>query len=57
MTLGRFDRETEAMLAAQQPIGRFAKPEEVAEAVVWLLSNRASFSTGSALFVDGGQTI
>ena len=57
MTLGRFDRETEAMLAAQHPIGRFAKPEEVAEAVVWLLSNRASFSTGSALFVDGGQTI
>ena len=57
MTLGRFDRETEAMLAAQHPIGRFAKTEEVAEAVVWLLSNRASFSTGSALFVDGGQTI
>jgi NAD(P)-dependent dehydrogenase (short-subunit alcohol dehydrogenase family) len=57
MTKGRFDRETEAMLAAQHPIGRFAKPEEVAEAVVWLLSDRASFSTGSALFVDGGQTI
>ena len=57
MTKGRFDRETEAMLAAQHPIGRFAKPEEVAEAVVWLLSDRASFSTGSALFVDGGQTV
>ena len=57
MTKGRFDRDTEAMLAAQHPIGRFAKPEEVAEAVVWLLSDRASFSTGSALFVDGGQTV
>jgi NAD(P)-dependent dehydrogenase (short-subunit alcohol dehydrogenase family) len=57
MTKGRFDRETEAMLAAQHPIGRFATPEEVAEAVVWLLSDRASFSTGSALFVDGGQTV
>ena len=31
--------------------------EEIAEAVVWLLSDRASFSAGSALFVDGGQTI
>jgi NAD(P)-dependent dehydrogenase (short-subunit alcohol dehydrogenase family) len=57
MTKGRFDRETEAILASQHPIGRFAEPQEVAEAVVWLLSDRASFSTGSALFVDGGQTI
>jgi len=43
--------------AAQHPIGRFAKPEEIAEAVFWLLSDRASFSTGSAVFVDGGQTV
>jgi NAD(P)-dependent dehydrogenase (short-subunit alcohol dehydrogenase family) len=57
MTAGRFDKETEAVLAAQHPIGRFAKPEEIAEAVLWLLSDRASFSTGSAVFVDGGQTI
>ena len=57
MTKGRFDPETEAMLAAQHPIGRFARPMEIAEAVVWLLSDRASFSTGSALFVDGGQTV
>jgi NAD(P)-dependent dehydrogenase (short-subunit alcohol dehydrogenase family) len=57
MTQGRFDRETEAMLASQHPIGRFAQPEEIAEAVLWLLSDRASFSTGSVLFVDGGQTI
>jgi NAD(P)-dependent dehydrogenase (short-subunit alcohol dehydrogenase family) len=57
MTIGRFDKETEAALAAQHPIGRFAKPAEIAEAVVWLLSDRASFSTGSAVFVDGGQTI
>jgi NAD(P)-dependent dehydrogenase (short-subunit alcohol dehydrogenase family) len=57
MTRGHFDKETEAILAAQHPIGRFAQPEEIAEAVMWLLSDRASFSTGSALFVDGGQTI
>ena len=57
MTSGRFDKETEAALAAQHPIGRFAQPEEVAEAVLWLLSDLASFSTGSTVFIDGGQTI
>jgi NAD(P)-dependent dehydrogenase (short-subunit alcohol dehydrogenase family) len=57
MTKGQFDAETEAMLAAQHPIGRFARPEEIAESVVWLLSDKASFVTGSAVFVDGGQTI
>jgi NAD(P)-dependent dehydrogenase (short-subunit alcohol dehydrogenase family) len=57
MTKGRFDAATEAVLAAQHPIGRFAEPEEVAQAVLWLLSDRASFSTGSAVFVDGGQTV
>jgi NAD(P)-dependent dehydrogenase (short-subunit alcohol dehydrogenase family) len=57
MTKGRFDKETEASLAAQHPIGRFAQPQEIAEAVLWLLSDRASFSAGSMVFVDGGQTI
>lgn len=57
MTKGKFDAEAEAAIAAQHPIGRFAEPEEVAEAVLWLLSGKASFSTGSALFVDGGQTM
>jgi NAD(P)-dependent dehydrogenase (short-subunit alcohol dehydrogenase family) len=36
------------------PIGRFGKPEEVAEAVVWMCSNRASFMTGQSLVLDGG---
>lgn len=57
MTAGRFDDETLKVLGAQHPIGRFAQAEEIAEAVLWLLSDRASFSTGSAVFVDGGQTI
>jgi NAD(P)-dependent dehydrogenase (short-subunit alcohol dehydrogenase family) len=36
------------------PIGRFGKPEEIAEAVVWMCSNRASFMTGQCLVLDGG---
>jgi NAD(P)-dependent dehydrogenase (short-subunit alcohol dehydrogenase family) len=36
------------------PMGRFGMPEEIAEAVVWLCSDAASFVTGHALPVDGG---
>ncbi len=36
------------------PIGRFGKPLEVAEGVVWMCSNSASFMTGQALVLDGG---
>lgn len=36
------------------PMGRMAEPDEVAEAAVWLCSNRAGFITGQALQVDGG---
>ena len=43
-------------LKAAQPNERFASPEEVAEVVVWLCSNAASFVTGAALPVDGGYT-
>ncbi len=39
-----------------QPIGRLGAPAELAEAVVWLCSDRASFVTGAALPVDGGYT-
>ena len=38
------------------PVGRFGTPEEVAEAIVWLASDAASFVTGQALSVDGGYT-
>jgi 3-oxoacyl-[acyl-carrier protein] reductase len=38
------------------PMQRFGQPEEVAAAVVFLASERASFITGSCLVVDGGET-
>ena len=38
------------------PMGRMAEPEDIAEAVIWLCSNKASFVTGHALVVDGGYT-
>jgi NAD(P)-dependent dehydrogenase (short-subunit alcohol dehydrogenase family) len=36
------------------PIGRLGKPTEIAEAVVWMCSDRASFMTGQSLVLDGG---
>src|SRR5262249_43967624 len=41
-------------IIATDPIGGVATPEEVAEAVVWLCSDAASFVTGHAMTVDGG---
>ena len=41
-------------LTAAHPMGRLGQPEEVAEAVVWLCSDAASFVTGHTMLVDGG---
>jgi NAD(P)-dependent dehydrogenase (short-subunit alcohol dehydrogenase family) len=37
-------------------MGRLGRPEELAKAVLFLASDDASFVTGSAMYVDGGQT-
>jgi NAD(P)-dependent dehydrogenase (short-subunit alcohol dehydrogenase family) len=42
-------------LKSMHPIGRIADPEEMANAVVWLLSDKASFVLGHTLLVDGGM--
>jgi NAD(P)-dependent dehydrogenase (short-subunit alcohol dehydrogenase family) len=43
-------------LVTSEPIGRLGRPEEIAAAVVWLCSEKASFVTGQAIAIDGGWT-
>jgi NAD(P)-dependent dehydrogenase (short-subunit alcohol dehydrogenase family) len=51
---GMEDPARMALMLAREPIGRVGQPEEVAEAVVWLCSDAASFVTGHTMSVDGG---
>ena len=44
----------EAQIVTRHPVGRMGQPEEIAEAVVWLCSDAASFVTGHTMTVDGG---
>jgi NAD(P)-dependent dehydrogenase (short-subunit alcohol dehydrogenase family) len=48
------DKRVEKQYVSMEPVGRMGTPEEVAEAIVWLCSDAASFITGDALAVDGG---
>jgi NAD(P)-dependent dehydrogenase (short-subunit alcohol dehydrogenase family) len=43
-------------MSAVHPIGRIGQPEEIADAVVWLFSDRSSYYTGQSLTLDGGLT-
>lgn len=43
--------------AKRYPLGRYGKPEEVAYAVVYLLSDASSWMTGTNLLIDGGYTL
>jgi 3alpha(or 20beta)-hydroxysteroid dehydrogenase len=51
------DAKTQARLAQTMPVGRIGTPTEIADAVAFLLSEHASFITGSELVVDGGQSL
>jgi NAD(P)-dependent dehydrogenase (short-subunit alcohol dehydrogenase family) len=48
--------DVQRRILAMQPIDRIGEPEEVAELVVWLCSNRSSLVTGAAIPVDGAWT-
>jgi NAD(P)-dependent dehydrogenase (short-subunit alcohol dehydrogenase family) len=49
------DPEQARKLGAAAPLGRAGRPEEIAEAIVWLLSDAASYVTGSVLDIAGGR--
>lgn len=51
------DPEVNKRMLALHPIGRFGKPSEVAETVLWLCSGKSSFITGQYIGVDGGLLI
>ena len=51
------DPQIERMMTRAVPLGRLGRPEEIADAVVWLCSDAASFVVGHALAVDGGSVI
>ena len=52
--IASIDKQFMETLKSMHPIGRIADPEEIANAVVWLLSDKASFVVGHTLLVDGG---
>ncbi len=48
------DAAAKAAMTDLEPVGRFGRPDEIADAVVWLASRQSSFVTGQAIAIDGG---
>jgi len=53
--LQHLDKNRREQVSSWVPMGRLGQPEEVAKAVAWLLSDEASFITGSTFGIDGGR--
>jgi 3-oxoacyl-[acyl-carrier protein] reductase len=51
---GKTEKEISEGWAADAPLKRIGEPQEVADAIVWLASDRASYITGQTILVDGG---
>ena len=49
------DADRVSKLEGAIPMGRGGRPDEVAEAIIWLLSDKASYSTGSFIDLGGGR--
>jgi NAD(P)-dependent dehydrogenase (short-subunit alcohol dehydrogenase family) len=54
-TTGRSEDDAAATLLVRNPLGRFVRPEEVADAVMWLCRTESGAVTGQAIVVDGGE--
>lgn len=52
---GQSEKQVEQVWIDQIPLGRLGQPEEIADAIAWLASERASFVTGQTILVDGGM--
>jgi 3-oxoacyl-[acyl-carrier protein] reductase len=51
---GKTEQEIFEAWSADAPLKRLGEPREVADAIVWLASERASYVTGQTILVDGG---
>ena len=55
--IGSFTEEQKEKERQNYPLRRFAQPEDIANGIVYLLSDASSFVTGTALKIDGGMTL